>query len=107
MRGAALLGRFVLGRPAPNPLIAASIYDRYSVSPSIGPSFTRCWFTITNMIQKCSNFQPSTPNAGGVSRGLLNTPAQSKLLHTWIKLIIVRQHLVQIGRIDGSTEYVS
>ena len=37
-------------------LIAASIYDKYSVGPSIRPICTRCCFTITNMIQVCSNF---------------------------------------------------
>jgi hypothetical protein len=33
--------------------------------------------------------------------------AQCKLLHTWIILVIVTQHLVQIGRIDGPTDYLS
>ena len=30
-----------------------------------------------------------------------------KLLHPWIILAIVKQPLVQIGRIDGPTEYLS
>ena len=30
-----------------------------------------------------------------------------KLLHTWIILVIAVQHLVQIGRVDGPTEYAS
>jgi len=30
-----------------------------------------------------------------------NARAQSKLLHTWIKLVIVKQYLVQIRRVDG------
>ena len=37
-------------------LIAASIYDKYSVGPSILPIGTRCCFTMTNLIQMCSNF---------------------------------------------------
>ena len=38
-------------------LIAASIYDTYSVGPSTQPICTRCCFTMTYMIQVCSNFQ--------------------------------------------------
>jgi len=38
---------------------------------------------------------------------LINTRAQRKILHTWIILVIVDKHLVHIGRIDESTEYVS
>jgi len=34
-----------------------------------------------------------------------NTRVQWKSLHSWIILVIVKQHLVQIGRIDGPTEY--
>jgi len=30
---------------------------------------------------------------------------QRKLLHTWVMLVIVKKHLVQVGRIDGHTEY--
>jgi hypothetical protein len=37
----------------------------------------------------------------------LRTRDRRKLLHTWIRLVIVKQHLVQIGRIDGSAEYLS
>ena len=29
------------------------------------------------------------------------------LPHTWIILVIVKQHLVQIGRVDGPIEYLS
>ena len=35
---------------------------------------------------------------------VINTRAQRKLLHTWIIVVIVQQHLVQIGQIDGPTE---
>ena len=35
---------------------------------------------------------------------MINTRAQRKLLHTWIILVIVKEHLVQIGRIDEPTE---
>jgi hypothetical protein len=28
-----------------------------------------------------------------------------KSLHTWIMLVIVKQHMVQIGRVDGPIEY--
>ena len=34
----------------------------------------------------------------------INTQDQSKLLRTWIILVIVQHHLVQIGRIDGPTK---
>ena len=37
-------------------LIAESIYDCHSVGPSIRPFCTRCYFTMTDMIQVCSNF---------------------------------------------------
>ena len=37
---------------------------------------------------------------------MINVRAQCKLLKTWIVLAIVKQDLVQIGRIDGSTEYL-
>jgi len=37
-------------------LTAASIHDRLSVGPSIQPICTRCCFTMTNMVQMCSNF---------------------------------------------------
>ena len=40
---------------SPN-LIAAIIYDIYSVGPSMQPICTRRCFTISNMIQVCSNF---------------------------------------------------
>ena len=36
--------------------IAASVYDKYSVSSSIGPIRTRCWFERTNTTQVRSNF---------------------------------------------------
>ena len=37
-------------------LIAARIYDKFSVDPSIRPMCTRDCFTMTNMIQVCNNF---------------------------------------------------
>ena len=37
-------------------LIAASIYDKYLVGPSIRPICTRYCFTMTNVIQVCSRF---------------------------------------------------
>ena len=37
-------------------LIAASVYDEYPGGPSIRPICTRCCFTMTSMIQVCSNF---------------------------------------------------
>ena len=33
-----------------------------------------------------------------------DTRAQQKLPHTWIILVIIKQHLVQIGRRDGPTK---
>ena len=39
-------------------LIAASIHE-YSVGPSIRPISTECCFTMTNMIEACSNFHES------------------------------------------------
>ena len=41
--------------PSPH-LIAASIYDKYSVGPSIRRICTRSYFTMTKRIQVCSNF---------------------------------------------------
>ena len=38
------------------PAIAVSIYDKYSVGPSIRPLCTRCGFTMTNASQVCSSF---------------------------------------------------
>ena len=37
--------------------IPTSIYDRYSVGPSVRSICTRCCFTITDMIQVCSKFR--------------------------------------------------
>ena len=37
-------------------LIAASMYDKYSVGPSIRSTCTRCSFTMTNMIRVRSSF---------------------------------------------------
>ena len=37
-------------------LIVSSIYDKYSIGPSIRLVCTRCCFNVTNMIQVCSNF---------------------------------------------------
>ena len=36
-------------------LIAASIYDKYSIGPSTRPMGTRCCFKMTSLIQMCSN----------------------------------------------------
>jgi len=36
-------------------LLAASIYDKCSVGPSVRPIWTRYCFTMTNMIKVCSN----------------------------------------------------
>ena len=35
----------------------------------------------------------------------IHTRAQRELLHTWIILVNVKKHVVQVGRIDGHTEY--
>ena len=35
------------------------------------------------------------------------TPASQTLLYTWIIVVIVKQHLVQVGRMDGPTECLS
>ena len=45
-----------LSRSEPSDLIAAIIYDKYSVHPSIRPICTKCCFPMTNMNQVCSNF---------------------------------------------------
>ena len=37
-------------------LIAASMYDKHSGGPYIRPICTKCWFTMTSMIQVYSNF---------------------------------------------------
>ena len=36
-------------------LIAANVYEKYSVGPSIRSIYTRCCFTMTDTIQVCSN----------------------------------------------------
>ena len=41
---------------APLRAIQSSTYGKYSVGPSIRPIRTRCCFTMTTMIQVCSNF---------------------------------------------------
>ena len=38
-------------------LIAASVYDKYSVGPSIRPICPRCCFTMKSIIPVCSNFR--------------------------------------------------
>jgi hypothetical protein len=38
-------------------LIAAGVYVKYSVGPSIRPICTRCCFTMTYIIQVCSHIQ--------------------------------------------------
>ena len=46
-------------------------------------------------------------NGGGPTSSkrvfVIDTRAQRKLLNTWIMFVIVKQHLVKIGRIDGHT----
>ena len=44
-------------------------------------------------------------SSGGVV--VTNTRSHRNLLHCWIMLVIVKQRLVQIGRIDEPTEYLS
>ena len=39
--------------------------------------------------------------------GLRSPPSRRKLLHTWIVLVIAKQHLVRNGRIDGPAECLS
>ena len=43
------------GREKGRDMIAASVYDKDSVGPSIRPGCTRCCFTMTNTIQVCNN----------------------------------------------------
>ena len=38
---------------------------------------------------------------------MMNTRAQRELQHTWIIQVVVKHQLVQIGRIDGRTDYLS
>jgi hypothetical protein len=38
---------------------------------------------------------------------MMNTRAQGKVLHAWIIFVIVKQYLVQIGRMDGPAECLS
>ena len=60
----------------------------------------------------CASFVPERRVRWQLS-GLIRTSnydkhsASTKNLHTWIILVIVKQHLVQIGRIDAPTEYSS
>ena len=41
----------------PPDLTAVSIYDKYSIGPSMRSMCTRCCFTMTNMMQVWSNFR--------------------------------------------------
>ena len=50
---------------------------------------------------------PQPPAIASRRSFVKNTRAQRNLLHTWIILVVVKQHLVQIDRIDGRTEYLS
>ena len=45
----------ILAALHPNDLIAASVYDQYSIGPSLRPICTRWYLTMNNMIQVCSN----------------------------------------------------
>ena len=49
--------------------------------------------------------QPRLISSGRVVRTI--TRAQRNLLHTWIILAILKQYLVQIGRTDGPSAYLS
>jgi len=51
------------------------------------------------------SYERGTPVISSGRVFTINTRAQQKLLHTCIILVIVKHHLVQIGRIDGPTEY--
>ena len=53
-----VLFAWIYGRDLDWDLIAASIYDKYSIGPSNRSIFTRC-FTMTNMIQVCGNLVDS------------------------------------------------
>ena len=59
-------------------LIAASVYDEYPGGPSIRPIFTRCCFTMTSMIQVCSNFHDARVF-------ILNTRRMNSNWHLWLR----------------------
>ena len=48
---------------------------------------------------------PAAVSSGRVF--MINDRAQRKLQHTWIVLVIVKEHLVQTFGIDGPVEYLS
>ena len=48
-----------------------------------------------------------TPPISSKREFMIITRAQQTVLHTWIVLVIVKQHLVHMGQIDGQTEYLS
>ena len=48
---------------------------------------------------------PDGPGArGGLVKGTKLLAVDGTLLHAWIILVIVKQHLVRLGRIDGRDE---
>ena len=56
---------------------------------------------------QCTNVPPHCCPISTRRVSLINAQAQRKLLQTWIILVVVKQHIVQIGPIDGPTEKLS
>ena len=81
----------------------------WSSPPSYLPIKVRCWRWVFYG-QYNTNLWLGSPSSRQISFGRvfdINTRAQWKLLHTWIILVIVKQQLVQISRIDGPIEYLT
>ena len=81
---------------------------RYSVGPSIRTRAggrrrmqmgIKTWDTMLNTRDR------AVTSSGSVF--VIDNRAQCRALYTWIILVVSKQHLVQVGRIDGSTECLS
>ena len=76
-------------------LIAVSVYDGNSVGPSTQPICTRWCFTMTNMIQACSNFiEPEYLSYTLVRirsmRSAVPLPSEEETTHKVVKTLVLK-----------------
>ena len=84
-------------------LIAASIYDTHSVGPSIRQFLIRCYLTMTDMIEVCSQFHEARvfiintrpDKISFLPRNVLRGLSQGSILEKWRPLC---SHFVGIYR---------
>ena len=83
--------------PSTRSISSGRVFTLLNPKPQVSTQYAshRCLFSRTLMLSISS---------GRVF--MTSSQTQSKLLHTWIMLVIVKQHLMQIGRILGPTEYL-